>query len=120
MRILLSVSTAFIILLITICYVFFGADKINVWELRFYKLLELIMLAVLAFSTLRLYNAIVVNNGFLLRLKNEIALFITELRKSNQSQAKSASIIKTSVDNLKGVLSDLKNKINNLTTSNKK
>ncbi len=97
--------------IIAFCLLFLEASKINVWELRFYKFIELSMLSVMAFATLRLYNAIVVNNGFLMRLKNEIALFITELRKSAQSQAKSANILKSSIDTLKSSIGDLKNKI---------
>lgn len=56
-------------------------DRINVHEKRLYIFLFLLMVAVICFGVLRLYNAVVANSGLLLSMRNGLDSYTMELKK---------------------------------------
>ncbi len=81
-----SLLTAFaVIITIVIALITFGikkfdANSINAYEQRTYKIIEVILLSVITFSLLRLYNAVVGNTTFLTKLVKEFNLMTAEMK----------------------------------------
>jgi hypothetical protein len=86
--IVLLIVSAFIIWFF---YTKTDVDKINVNEKRFIIYTFLLILIVIAFSTLRIYNAIVANSSYLHRLLTQLKLFATQLKNYNRDNKTNAT-----------------------------
>lgn len=53
-------------------YYMFEPSRINAWETRYYLIVALLLVCVLAFALLRLYNAVVINSKYLNTLNTSI------------------------------------------------
>lgn len=70
---------------ITYCAVLCDSKQINAWEQRLYVWMFFLLIIVIGFGVLRLYNAIVVNNSFLTTLTKQFTKLLTELVKLDQT-----------------------------------
>jgi hypothetical protein len=74
------------------------------WEIRIYIWLFLIICGALSFGVLRIYNAVRVNSGYMLRLKEQLRLFSAVYKKAAVSFAKSANKVSSAVTALNNSL----------------
>lgn len=87
-------------------------------EVRLYVRLFLLMFAVNTFAVLRLYNSIVQNTRFSIRLKealNKFAGVVPGLERSMKNLNSTLGSVKSSTDSLKKELSDNTDKVEKLT-----
>lgn len=87
-------------------------------EVRLYVRLFLLMFAVNTFGTLRLYNSIVQNTRFSIKLREAIMKFtsvVPGLERAMKNLNSSLGSVRTSVDSLKKGISDNTDKIMKLT-----
>lgn len=90
------------------------SDVINVSEKRFIVYSILICLFALTFATLRLYNAVVTNSSYILKLKKQMELFIAELRTISRDITNNSNRSTTAINTASNRLEQLKTTIGKL------
>lgn len=85
----------------------FEPGRINAWEIRYYLVWAMLLLLVVAFSTLRLYNAVVINTRFMLKLQIEIRALNKEIKKLERTSAVHLKSAATQMGQLGQMLSGL-------------
>jgi hypothetical protein len=100
MRILLTAVSLFALINGLYIYFLWDTHVINIWEMRFYLFYAWVIGALIAFGILRVYNAVVSNTLYLLKLRQEIRSFVTSaknLERSTSSYAKVVTPLKVAI-----------------------
>lgn len=113
---LLKYSAILVVLVILIFigfifYSIFDANKITLAEERFYKWAQLIMLGIVAFGILRLYNAVIVNSSFIKKLNAQIGILVAEIKTLERSITQDSREHRSSVQSLRNSLDGMRSSI---------
>ena len=112
--ILLSIFILLITAVVSFFYFCVDADHINVSEKRFFMYAGLICMLVLTFSILRLFNALVINNTYMLHLNKAVGLLTSEMKKVISEQKHNVQTIKIALTGIGNKADNLRDAINNL------
>lgn len=89
-------------------------SKINICEQRFLLYADLLLKVLVAFAVLRLFNAVVANSSYLLKLREQVKLLIAELKTVVREFGKDTNRLNASNNTLGNKVDNLKTAIQNL------
>lgn len=89
------------------------SETINSWEIRFYIFIGFIVLLIMTFGVLRIYNATVVNSSYLLRNKRSMDLLSTNIESSTRDHGNSNDKLRSTNKDLYNALKSLGETIRN-------
>ena len=88
------------------------------WEIRFYIWVFIAMCIAITFGVLRLYNAVVKNSGFLVRLYTEIKNLESSIKNLTKDNGVHRNTLRNAITSLGQKLDSLKDKIKDGTSKN--